>query len=77
MNDEKVELSYASLWKSIIRPPRDEYYEHQLGRYYSYIGENVFMYKGKTYYRRDFDVLNKQGNTIKASFIEPDDDSRV
>ena len=31
MNDEKVDISYAALWKSIIRPPRDEYYEHQLG----------------------------------------------
>jgi len=64
-----VEISYASLWKSIIRPPRDEYYEHQLG-------ENVFAYKGLTYVRKDFDVLNKQGLVIKCSFIEPDDESR-
>ena len=31
MENEKVELSYASLWKSIIRPPRDDYLEQQLG----------------------------------------------
>jgi hypothetical protein len=70
MQDEKIELSYATLWKSIIRPPRDEYMEEQLG-------DSVFVYKGKTYIRKDYNILNKQGNLIKASFIEPDEDSRV
>lgn len=70
MQDEKVELSYSSLWKSIIRPPRDDYSEDQLG-------ENVFVYKGKTYTRKDYNILSKQGYLIKASYIEPDDDSRV
>ena len=32
MIDDNVEISYATLWQSIIRPPRDEYFEHQLGR---------------------------------------------
>ena len=68
--DEKVEISYATLWKSIIRPPKDEYSEDQLG-------ESVFNYKGKTYIRKDFDLLNKQGYILKSSFIEPDEDSRV
>jgi hypothetical protein len=40
-------------------------------------GENVFIYKGKTYIRKDYDILNKQGFLIKASFIEPDEESRV
>jgi len=64
-----VEISYSALWKSIIRPPREEYYEHQLG-------ENVFTYKGRTYNRKDYDILNKQGQVIKASFIEPEEASR-
>jgi hypothetical protein len=67
---EKIEISYASLWKSIIRPPRDEYEEDQLG-------DNVFVYRNVTYLRKDYKILNKQGNFIKASFIEPDADSRV
>jgi len=66
---EKVELSYAALWKSIIRPPRDDYSEDQLG-------ESVFVYKGKTYLRKDYNILNKQGFFLKTSFVEPDEDSR-
>lgn len=67
--DEKVEFSYATLWKSIIRPPRDEYCEDMLG-------EKVFIYKNKTYLRKDYNILSKQGFIIKASFIEPDEYSR-
>jgi hypothetical protein len=70
MQDEKIELSYATLWKSIIRPPRDDYSEDQLG-------ESVFVYKGKTYIRKDYNILNKQGYLMKTSFIEPDEESRV
>ena len=70
MQDEKIEFSYATLWKSIIRPPRDEYAEEQLG-------DSVFVYKGKTYIRKDYNILNKRGFLIKASFIEPDEESRV
>ena len=70
LDNEKVELSYASLWKSIIRPPRDEYSEEQLG-------DSVFVYKGKTYIRKDYNLLDKNGNILKTSFIEPDEESRV
>ena len=69
-NNEKIELSYASLWKSIIRPPRDDYSEEQMG-------ESVFIYRGKTYIRKDYNIVDKQGYILKASFIEPDDESRV
>jgi len=31
MENQKVEISYAALWRSIIRPPRDDYIEEQLG----------------------------------------------
>jgi hypothetical protein len=69
-DNEKVELSYASLWKSIIRPPRDDYAEEQMG-------ESVFVYRGKTYIRKDFNIVDKQGFILKTSFIEPDEESRV
>lgn len=70
MIDDKVELSYSTLWKSIIRPPRDTYTEDHLG-------DNIFSFRDLTYIRKDYNLLNKDGNIIKASFIEPDDDSRV
>ncbi len=70
MENEKVELSWSALWKSIIRPPRDEYTEDHLG-------ENVFIYKGRTYTRKDYNVLDNQGHMLKCSFVEPDEESRV
>ena len=70
MENENFEISYATLWKSIIRPPRDDYDEDQLG-------DDVFIYRDITYIRKDYKILNKQGNFIRASFIEPDEESRV
>ena len=70
MSDEKYDLSYSTLWKSIIRPPRDDYYEENLGDVY-------FEYKGKKYMRKDYDILNKQGYILKCSMIEPLEESRV
>ncbi len=66
---EKYDLSYETLWKAIIRPPRDIYTPDDLI-------DNIFTFKKKTYYRKDYDLINKQGLTLKCSFIEPDDDSR-
>ena len=51
----QLDLSYETLWKSIIRPPRDEYDLEQLG-------DNKFFHKGKTYVRHDYELINK---TIK------------
>lgn len=70
MSDDKIDISYSALWKSIIRPPKDEYIEEQMG-------DCLFLYKGKTYIRKDYDILSKQGYILKASLIEPDEDSRV
>lgn len=70
MQDEKFEISYATLWKSIIRPPRDDYSEDQLG-------DEIFIYREKTYIRKDYNILNRRGDFIRASFIEPDEESRV
>ena len=69
-DNEKVELSYSALWRSIIRPPRDDYSLDQLG-------ESVFVYRGKTYIRKDYNIIDKQGFILKSSFIEPDEESRV
>ena len=44
----QLDLSYETLWKSIIRPPRDEYDLEQLG-------DNKFFHKGKTYIRHDYE----------------------
>jgi len=70
MENEKVDISWSAIWKSIIRPPRDEYTEDHLG-------ESVFIYRGKTYIRKDYDILDKHGFILKCSFVEPDEDSRV
>lgn len=70
MNDVNYEISYSALWKSIIRPPKDDYTEDHLG-------DNTFTYREKTYFRKDYDLLNKFGCIIKCSFVQPDDDSRV
>ena len=58
-------ITYETLWKAIIRPPRDEYYEEDLGSPY-------FIIDRRHYVRKDFELLNFQGYLIKVSMIEPD-----
>ena len=65
----QLEISYDTLWKSIIRPPKDEYETDQLG-------EKVFYHKGKTFIRHDYELLNKRGYIIKCSFLEYELESR-
>ena len=65
----QLEISYDTLWKSIIRPPKDEYDTEQLG-------EKVFYHKGKTFVRHDYDLINKRGYIIKCSFLEYELESR-
>lgn len=65
----QIDISYETLWKSIIRPPRDEYEEDQLG-------EVLFTYRGKTYVRHDYELMNKRGFIIKCSFLEYELDTR-
>lgn len=67
---EKIEISYDSLWKAIIRPPRDGYDEDQLG-------EPCFTYHKTKFVRHDYQILNSRGHIIKCSFIEqPLDNNR-
>ena len=65
----QIEISYETLWKSIIRPPRDEYDIDQLG-------EKKFYHKGKVFIRHDYELINKRGNLIKCSFLEHDINTR-
>ena len=65
----QIEISYETLWKSIIRPPRDEYDIDQLG-------EKKFYHKGKVFIRHDYEFINKRGNLIKCSFLEHDINTR-
>ena len=51
MDGEKIDISYETLWKAVIRPPRDDYDEESLG-------EALFTYRGKTYIRHDYQILN-------------------
>lgn len=68
-NKQKVKYSYETLWKFIIRPPRDKYTEE-------YLGCPDFMYRGKVYQRKDYDLISSEGHIMKCSFIEPDEDYR-
>ena len=69
MKNEAIEkpkkITYESLWKAIIRPPRDEYEEEELG-------SPLFSIDKRHYIRKDFELLNFQGYLIKVSMIEPD-----
>ena len=63
---EKPKYSYETLWKMIIRPPRDNYTEQSLGN-------SVLMFKGRTYIRKDYDLISSEGYTMKCSFFEPEE----
>ena len=62
-------LSYQTLWKAIIRPPRMTYTNDDLGNPY-------FKYRNRLYFRRDFELLNNQGHILKCSFVEPTKEHR-
>ena len=69
MKNEAVEkpqkITYETLWKAIIRPPRDDYEEEELG-------SPIFTIEKRHYVRKDFELLNFQGYLIKVSMIEPE-----
>ena len=69
MEEEKFEISYEALWKAVIRPPRDDYSEEELGS----ASFNCF---GRNYKRHDYDLLVTKGNILKCSFVEPVEEDR-
>lgn len=64
MKQDKIKFSYEALWKYIIRPPRDNYSEDLLGPI-------TFIYRGKLYQRKDYDLISSMGYIMKCSFVEP------
>ena len=64
-DDQKTKMSYEKLWKLIIRPDKDPYKPKDLGK-------KVFTFKGKTYTRKDYDLISSEGYIMKCSFIELD-----
>ena len=68
-NEKKNKYSYESLWKSIIRPPRENYASKDLG-------PSSFICRKKNYSRRDFNILGSNGNILKCTFYEMDEVDR-
>ena len=67
--EEKISYSYETLWKAIIRPPRDDYTEDLLI-------DEVFTFNGKTYIRKDYTILSTEGHRLRCSFVEPEPECR-
>ena len=67
--DENVKISYETLWKAIIRPPRDDYTE-------DYLDDKIFTYNNRTYVRKDYEIISSRGFLMKCSFLEPSDECR-
>ena len=68
-NNRKVSFSYEALWKSIIRPKRDEYSEDDLGL------NSIIIHK-KHFSRKDYNILGTTGNILKCTFYELDEIDR-
>eukprot|EP01054_Gregarina_sp_Poly1_P000118 Gregarina_sp_Poly_1__117@NODE_1026_length_5316_cov_53_860735_g264_i1_p2_GENE_NODE_1026_length_5316_cov_53_860735_g264_i1NODE_1026_length_5316_cov_53_860735_g264_i1_p2_ORF_typecomplete_len270_score36_16Hydrolase_4/PF12146_8/2e22Peptidase_S15/PF02129_18/2_1e17DUF818/PF05677_12/8_3e12DUF1100/PF06500_11/1_2e11Abhydrolase_1/PF00561_20/2_3e11Peptidase_S9/PF00326_21/5_5e11Acyl_transf_2/PF02273_15/8_8e10Abhydrolase_6/PF12697_7/4_1e09DLH/PF01738_18/1_6e07BAAT_C/PF08840_11/2_6e06DUF1057/PF06342_12/5_7e06A len=62
----KAQEFYNDLWKAIIRPPRDEYTDDELGA-----AKFKLSRDGKAFMRTDFEVLNEKGETLMCSHYEP------
>ena len=62
--EQSFKFSYESLWKFIIRPPRGNYKESDLG-------PKVFNRRNnKIYTRTDYTILSKRGFLLKCSFFQ-------
>ncbi len=61
--------SYEDLWKAVIRPPREDYDESDLG-------PEKLIIKTKNFKRTDFTLLNKRNLKLCCSFWEPFDEER-
>lgn len=63
-DEHTVNFSYDSLWKAIIRPPKEGYDIEDLG-------VPSFTFHKNKYERIDYDIINKKGNILKCSFLQP------
>lgn len=59
-----MKAKYESVWKSIIRPPRDIYEIASLGPV-------DFDYQGAAYHRNDFVLTNSRGHVLQCSHFTP------
>ena len=57
-------VDYDDVWKALIRPPKDEYLESDLG-------PKQFLIENKLYTRTDIELKNKRGHKIVCSHWEP------
>lgn len=60
----KLQGGYEDLWKSIIRPPREEYEV-------SALGPVNFILREMLYQRTDLELTNDRGQTLQCSHFEP------
>ena len=64
-----IETKYDYLWKSLIRPPRDNYNDKELGK-------DKFRMNNHNYKRTDFTLYNPRKLKLQCSFWEPYDEER-
>lgn len=57
---------YSSLWKAVIRPPRFDYDQEDLG-------PSTFIMNSTKYVRNDIELNNSKGLKIQCSHFEPDE----
>ena len=62
---KNVDISYSldTMWKSIIRPPREEYTFKDLGL-------KEFNTYGRNYIRKDYKIIGRSGNILQCSYYE-------
>ena len=60
---------YSSLWKAIIRPPKDDYS-------YEDLGPKRFLVNRRECKRTDVDIKNGRGFNLRCSHFEPADKTR-
>ena len=63
MENDSISYSYESIWKAIIRPPRDNYDP-------SVLGDSEYEYRGNIYTKTDYTILSKRGFLMKCSFFQ-------
>ena len=62
-NDDEISYSLDSLWKSIIRPPKQNYTIKDLGL-------KEFNVYGFDYVRKDYKILGRSGHILQCAFYE-------
>ena len=62
MNPISDKITYESLWKAKIRPPRDYYRDEDLG-------PSIFDLNGRSYIRKDFEIIDFQGKLLAFFFL--------